>query len=885
MSVTWNSEYYIALECKDLQANAMAVDSTGTYVLLAGRRYLAIRNLEDEYELVQKFPRQSKYDVGAAEWNPTTYHQELCVISSNQRLEVLTWKNDELIQTHSLRAHTRVITDLNWHKFDPNLLASCSVDTFIHLWDLRDSRRPTLSLSAIAEASQVRWNRVSPHLLATAHEGDIKIWDQRKGTAPVQYIAAHLAKIHGLDWSPHSENQICSSSQDNTVKFFDTTNPRRAEYVLTTNAPVWRARHTPFGNGLVTVVVPQLRRGENSLLLWNTANRATPMHTFVGHRDVVLEFEWRRQKPGNTDFQLITWSKDQTLLVWKIEPFLQKLCGYEPDDGRDLDETNTGIIETAKVSKKTSPKVQPLQQEFSLLNVHIPNLEVKKMDPILRSVSVRATINNFCVNIQVNFPNAYPHGVPPVFQIIAGSTINDSIGAQLLQTLNHLAQQRVSKNRTCLEPCLRQMVTTLEQLSTDIENDIIYERPYIEPVNVFGGYNDAYIPFPRTSGAKFCSVGTLVCFGRPLHTRRLSSKLEATTPRALSALENLFAKRANDYMTVSAYYFQRQRSRAKHNVSKASKAIVHVYDALSLFFVNKQLAEEYILDGDVGTICKHNAAAAAVVGRWDLVQAWTLAELVAGPQQADEEMSMSVHPFGNQLMQSLITHYASQSDIQMAAMLCCIFGKDQEMSIRKSSLKSLLSPGQLVPGKRWLKGVSPYHTIPPADVIADGWVLPMLRTTRSTSLDNLRVEELVQAIPQRSSATALYEYYKLAYAETLHRWGLLYNRTEVIKYMCSPPEPHKGVEFLTDCKDCLKPSKSCVCSSCKRLSLNCIVCHVSVRGSANCCVVCGHGGHSSCLKAWFTAKAICLTGCGCHCLVETAGDVQQLTVDNTKRNF
>lgn len=31
-----NSEYYIALECKDLQANAMAVDSTGTYVLLAG---------------------------------------------------------------------------------------------------------------------------------------------------------------------------------------------------------------------------------------------------------------------------------------------------------------------------------------------------------------------------------------------------------------------------------------------------------------------------------------------------------------------------------------------------------------------------------------------------------------------------------------------------------------------------------------------------------------------------------------------------------------------------------------------------------------------------------------------------------------------------------
>lgn len=109
------------------------------------------------------------------------------------------------------------------------------------------------------------------------------------------YITAHLNKIYGLDWHPTIETQLATSSQDNTVKFFDTNNPRRPEYMLTTSAPVWRARYTPFGNGLVTVVVPQLRRGENSLLLWNTANPATPVHTFVGHKDVVLEFGWRKQ--------------------------------------------------------------------------------------------------------------------------------------------------------------------------------------------------------------------------------------------------------------------------------------------------------------------------------------------------------------------------------------------------------------------------------------------------------------------------------------------------------------------------------------------------------------------------------------------------------------
>ncbi|CAH1183281.1 unnamed protein product [Phaedon cochleariae] len=878
-STTWKSEYYIALECKDLQANAMAVDATGTYVLLAGRRYLAIKNLEDP-ELVQKFPRQSKYDVGAAEWNPTAYHKELCVISSNQRLEVLTWRQDELIQTHSLRAHTRVITDLNWHKFDSNILASCSVDTFIHLWDLRDSRRPILSLSAIAEASQVKWNRKSPHLLATAHEGDIKIWDQRKGTAPVQYIAAHLAKIHGLDWSPTSENHICSSSHDSTVKFFDMTNPRRAEYVLTTNAPVWRARHTPFGNGLITAVVPQLRRGENSLLLWNTANRATPMHTFIGHRDVVLEFEWRKQKSGDTDFQLVTWSKDQTLLVWRIEPFIQKLCGYEPVESKDSSDI-IEATESLKLYGKSSPKVQPLQQEFSLLNVHIPNLKVRKMDPVARNVLVKATINNFTVNLKVSFPSAYPHGVPPGFEVIKeDSNVSDSIVVQLLQMLKHLAQQRVSKNRTCLEPCLRQMVTTLEQLSSDLESNR-FDRQYIEPSSIFGGYNDAYIPFPRTSGAKFCSVGILVCFGRPIHPRKLSSKLDSTpralttTPRALSALENIFAKRNDDYMTVSAYYFQRQRSRAKHVSSKSSKAVVHIYDAQALFFFNRQLAEEYILDGDVGTICKHNAAAAAVVGRRDLVQAWTLAELVAGTQQADEGISWANHPFGNKLMESLISHYASQYDLQMAAMLCCIFGKYQEALARKSSVKSFFLPGQLVPGKRLLKSGSPYHTIPPADVIADGWVIPILRTARSTSLDNLRLEAPVELSMLKAPASnSLYEYYKVAYAETLHRWGLIYSRTEVLKYMCHNPESHTGVEFLCDCKNCSRPVKHTSCPACRQPTLRCAVCDISVRGAANACVLCGHGGHTACLRWWFAFQEVCVTGCGCKCLVGTASMFQ-----------
>lgn len=157
-------------------------------------------------------------------------------------------------------------------------------------------------------------------------------------------------------------------------------------------------------------------------------------------------------------------------------------------------------------------------------------------------------------------------------------------------------------------------------------------------------------------------------------------------------------------------------------------------------------------------------------------------------------------------------------------------------------------------------------------MVADGWVLPLLRTARSNSLDNLRIEEPVQVFEQKfkcSTSTSLHEYYKLAYAEVLYRWGLLYNRAEVLKHLCAQGENHKGVEFLTDCQSCSVPARGSNCSDCKRMSLTCVICHLSVRGSSNCCIVCGHGGHTDHLNDWFSKNTICASGCGCNCLLET----------------
>jgi WD40 repeat protein len=96
-----------------------------------------------------KFHRNSKYEVSSAEFAICQQSQEYCAIATSQLIEVVTWHPDRPTLMSSLRAHTRVVTDIDWHSKIPHLLASCSIDTFTHLWDLREPRKPILSLSAV----------------------------------------------------------------------------------------------------------------------------------------------------------------------------------------------------------------------------------------------------------------------------------------------------------------------------------------------------------------------------------------------------------------------------------------------------------------------------------------------------------------------------------------------------------------------------------------------------------------------------------------------------------------------------------------------------------------------------------------------------------------
>nr|XP_027223649.1 GATOR complex protein WDR59-like isoform X3 [Penaeus vannamei] len=1045
-SVRWSSENVVA-EHRDLQATAMALDWRGDYTLLAGRRNLALISLEKPSEIVKRVNRtQQKYDVTAAEWNPKQALGHTFVIASGEKAEICQWTEGSLNGMTTLRAHTRTITDLNWHRFDPHLLVTCSIDTFVHIWDTRETRKPIASLSAIAGASQVKWNKLNPHILASGHDCDVRVWDHRKPGQPMQYIAAHLSKIQGLDWSPNHENHLVTSSNDCTVKFFDILNPRKAENFINTLSPVWRARYTPFGEGVVAVVVPQLRRGENSLRLWSVTDMSSPVHTFVGHSDVVLEFEWRQNLSNPGDYQLVTWARDHSLRIWKIDHQLQKLCGHEMDeevmltertdsdytsdttptpgpeandvdgdgerrdlvltnsdthqteadnsiiDGCDPDrssnsnkfsmnstnkstqETNSGTPQESEIvlaetvppqasqtlvsvatpspthqvtnftstlpaANKASTSVvglsstlpagssltvgQPmtLQQEFSLLNTSLDNNQVNSVEVVTelekRMCQVTAKHGNHTVCLTVNFPLTYPRQHSPTFRFSYGTTIDYACKTELLKVLKNTASSYQRKRKACLEPCIRVFVAQMKALLGDERVNSVEARlsggGY--PGQVYGSFQDHSVPFPRTSGARFCSAGLLVCFARPTFMKKGSSRTESCTPRSLSALGAYITNfmpqissavptspkynfmysalshspSTEQNISISNYYYQDKKVKSKRGKSedeggRSFKAgNVLLYDIKCLMPFSKELGMTYILDENdlVGT-CTHNRDAAAAVGRKDLVQVWSLAAATASSSvlggTESNDFPWTHHPFARRMINSLLDHYLALTDVQTATMLSCVFGTKTEPQNSSYPRKNRTESNST--------GGSPYNTIHGLNMSLEGWDLCMVRHNRSNSEGSLSevsrppqemdlpVLEATDTLHRNStkfldcSRSQQYDELRRAYADILYRWGLLKQRAMVLKYLQAQPPAHKGVEFPTDCVHCGQSAKGPQCRYCRCFSFSCSICHVAVKGASNFCVVCGHGGHAYHILEWFRDHNECPTGCGCDCIKE-----------------
>ncbi|KAK9430560.1 WD40-repeat-containing domain protein [Lipomyces doorenjongii] len=307
---------------------AMTISPSGRDIVLASRSGLYVVDLDDPYCPPRFLRHTTLWEVADVQWSPHAAKYTWVISTSNQKAMVwnMALPSRNAIE-HVLHAHTRAITDINFHAHDPERLATCAVDAFVHCWDMRTPGKPVQSFCDWrASATQVKWNRQNPHVVASSHDRYVRIWDDRMGAKPLRSINAHSTKIYGVDFDRVAETSLITCSLDKTIKFWDYSNEKDEPVrVIMTDFPVWKARHTPFGDGCC--IMPQ-RGGKNGLyIVYNKSEQVTepmkPVAEFVGHTEPVKEFLWRTrggdQGIDNREFQLVTWSKDHDLRLWSID--------------------------------------------------------------------------------------------------------------------------------------------------------------------------------------------------------------------------------------------------------------------------------------------------------------------------------------------------------------------------------------------------------------------------------------------------------------------------------------------------------------------------------------------------------------------------------------
>jgi ribosome assembly protein RRB1 len=132
-----------------------------------------------------------------------------------------TWKMSELSRSHDCS-----VEDLQWSPNEANVLASCSADQSIRIWDARKAKAAISLHAHDSDVNVISWNKIEQHLLVSGgDDGLFKVWDMRmfrsKAPEPIAKIKWHKGPITSVQWHHTDASVIGVAGADNQVTLWD----------------------------------------------------------------------------------------------------------------------------------------------------------------------------------------------------------------------------------------------------------------------------------------------------------------------------------------------------------------------------------------------------------------------------------------------------------------------------------------------------------------------------------------------------------------------------------------------------------------------------------------------------------------------------------------
>ncbi|KAI0238647.1 hypothetical protein L0F63_005860 [Massospora cicadina] len=578
------------------------------------------------------------------------------------------------------------------------------------------------------------------------------------------------------------------------------------------------------------------------------------------------------------------------------------------------------------------------------------------------------------LRVGVRFPAEYPNQAPPHFELHRSGMISLANRAAIADSLPRIAQSYVARGAYCLKACLSYLLGEKPPLAVNSDSDsgLSDEETRLRrrlPAARDGVERDDHnVPFPRMCGGVFGGDGQLILYFSSLNALPaagvatsvrglLRNSYYQTHPRSYESLE-LFRTMTSlppriitrhpdrpsptsddldDLLTIpSLFYRPNCHPQARPSAALFATAaedlpppadslkgnVIHIRPAPGTVPADPALAQAYCAYGaPLAEAIVRNRAAAKARGRKDLARLWKLVGRITmflAPGAKDQApyayMAWGSHPFGSQLLCSLLHHFEAKGDCQTLAMLACTLDlvraapatptgtAPTRYSLACNSPKDYFSDSFYhkpfhplnAPKPATPKTPSPLSTSKPraaprtSDLFDPTGVLSIHDTGELTEGPGSHAAAKVEAPPgtglqSRADAIRLV-HYRMLYADTLYRWGMLVPRAELMKTLVQEGPAHQGLVVRPTCPRCSgplqapsrhpdtpSPKPGWFCPRCARPRgfPRCSICNLSVKGTSSFCSLCGHGGHLDHVQEWFQTCLYteCPTGCGCACIV------------------
>lgn len=132
-----------------------------------------------------------------------------------------------IMEESPLKAHNKSIEDIQFSPLQGHVLATCSSDNSIKIFDLRDpTKRLNSAILIKAHQSDVNvmsWNSRNSNLLASGDDdGFFKVFDLRfPQRDPLTEIGFHQDSICSIAWQPHDEWTLAVAGLDDRISIWD----------------------------------------------------------------------------------------------------------------------------------------------------------------------------------------------------------------------------------------------------------------------------------------------------------------------------------------------------------------------------------------------------------------------------------------------------------------------------------------------------------------------------------------------------------------------------------------------------------------------------------------------------------------------------------------